>query len=105
MKKLSGILCMLLLLTMTMIACQEAPVEELAQDDSAMTTRSADEGETTFFHDQTVSSNRTVQGDNVETQNTAVSDGAKLTIVASQNITILTTLNVDAESEFEMRIQ
>ena len=38
-------------------------------------------------------------------QNTVVSDGAKLTIVASQNITILTTLNVDAESEFEMRIQ
>ena len=55
------------------------------------------------FFDQIVSSDQTVQGREVETQNVTVSNNAKLTIIGGNKITVFERLNINHGSKFEMR--
>ncbi|WP_297861295.1 hypothetical protein [uncultured Alistipes sp.] len=110
MKKTLSFLCIMTLLAMSMVACEDALVDELDQKNSATTTRSADadaaqtSGCTTVtFYDQNVTTNRTVQGCEVETKNITVSNGAKLTIIGSKKVTTLANLKVNSGCKFEIR--
>lgn len=58
---------------------------------------------TVTFYDQNVTTDRTVQGCEVETKNVTVSNSARLMIIGSKKVTSLTTLKVNSGCKFEIR--
>lgn len=63
------------------------------------------ESDIVYFTNQNVTSDVTVRGNKVETQNITVSNGAKLTIIAPQGVKSLQPLRINSGCKFELRAQ